>query len=304
MREYFFKTLTYVSVMLIFAAIGVFLRAFKIVKAEASETVSKLIVWVFLPLYTFRLLSRNFTVGIIESKLSFFITGVLVLAILFLVALILARFFAKGKDEEGIYIYGFSAPNFSYMGFVMVEAILGETALSNAVIFSLGLCVFIGSVGIYLITPGKKTGLLGVINPVIIATLVGMIFGLCRFPVNTLASEVIDAGTACLMPLVMIVVGMVAAEKSFFKLFTNFKVYVAAAIRLVAIPMLLYWILKSANISYDIIVVAVAIMGMPTDFNTIIFPKAFGGNSVTGAQLAIITNLLSLATLPFIFHVL
>jgi large-conductance mechanosensitive channel len=58
-----------------------------------------------------------------------------VLAIIFLVALILARIFTKNKEEEGIYIYAFSAPNISYLGFVMIEAILGKNALSECYTF-------------------------------------------------------------------------------------------------------------------------------------------------------------------------
>lgn len=304
MNVYFSVVLSRVAIMLIFIIIGFALRKLNVFKAGYPEALSSVLVWVFLPLYTFRILSRNFSVEIIEAGLTFFVTGVLVLAIMFLIALILSRIYTRNKGEEGIYVYAFSAPNFSYMGFILIESIFGEAALNNAVIFSLGLSVFIGSVGIYLITPRNKASLAAVVNPVIIATIAGMIFGLVRIPVPAMLNNITDAAVSCIMPLAMLIAGMVIAEKTLVKIFLNHKAYTASVIRLVVIPALLFAILKLANMNDDIIYVAVAIMAMPVDFNAIIFPKAYGGDAALGTQLAVVSSILSLITLPFILSLL
>lgn len=304
MNSYFSVVFWRIAVMLVFIAIGFFLRKINVFKSGYSEAVSSVLVWVFLPLYTFRMLSRNFVVSVIEDKLTYFVTGVLVLAIMFLIALILSRLYTRNKGEEGVYVYAFSAPNFSYMGLAIIETLLGASALLNATVFTLGLTVFIGSVGIYLITPRNKASLAAIFNPVIIATIAGMIFGLCRIPVPALLNNVTDAATCCIMPCAMLVAGMVAAEKTFLKVFLNHKAYTASIIRLLIIPLMLFVILKLAGINKDIIFVAVAIMGMPVDFNVIVFPKAYGGDATTGTQLAVISNILAIITLPLLIGLL
>ncbi len=304
MSVYFPKVFGYLIIMFIFIAIGFVLRAAKVLRSEASESISKLIVWVFLPLYTFRMLSRYFVTSVIEASLSVFVAGILALAIMFLVSLILSRIYTRNKNEEGIYIYSFSAPDFCYLGYAVIGGIFGESVLYNSMIFSLGITVFIGSVGIYLITPRNKTSFSAIVNPVIIATLLGMIFGMCKIPIHPVVNSVIDKANCVLMPLSMLVTGMVIAENSFVKTFLNHKVFTASLIRLILIPLILYGILKLAGVSENIILCAVAIMGMPMGVNTIIFPRAYGHGAGLGVGLAIVSAVLSLFSLPFIFNIL
>lgn len=304
MNSYFWIILSRIAVMLVFIAIGFFLRKINIFRPGYSEAVSSVLAWVFLPLYTFRMLSRNFTVTIIESKLTYFVSGILVLAVIFLAALILSRLYARAKGEEGIYVYAFSAPNISYMGLAVIETIVGAGALYNATIFTLGLTVFIGSVGIYLITPRNKASFAAIFNPLIIATIAGMVFGLCHIPVPAIIDKVTDAASVSIMPCAMLVAGMVLAEKTFLKIFLNHKAYTASVIRLVVIPLFVFVILKFAGMNKDVIFVAVTIMAMPVDFNVIIFPRAYGSDATAGTQLAVISNILSIITIPLIIGML
>lgn len=304
MRFYFNQTFSHMAVMLIFIAIGFFIKKIRVLKADASDTVAKLLMWVFLPLYTFRMLSSNFAVGIIETRLSLFVTGVLILAITFVVSLLLARIFTDNKTEEGVFIYAFSAPNYAYIGFFLINYVFGSNAYNNAVIFCVGLSAFIGSVGIYLLMPRKKMSFWYIVNPIIISTISGMIFGICWIRVPHFAGNVIDTASNCLLPLSMILAGITLAEKPFIQMFLNGKAYIAAAIRLIVIPAVVFAILKLANINKDIILVAVSMLSMPVCLNTIIYPKAFGSDATLGTQLVIVSHIFALITVPFWFSVI
>ena len=97
------------------------------------------------------------------------------------------------------------------------------------------------------------------------------------------------------------VTGFIIGEYDLKKLFKVKKVYILSAARLLIIPLLFYFGLKLFHAPEALLAIIVAYMAMPLGMNTILLPAASGGDTTAGASMALISNLLAIATIPLIF---
>jgi len=101
-------------------------------------------------------------------------------------------------------------------------------------------------------------------------------------------------------PCAMLLAGIVIGKQSLRKAFTNGRSYAASAIRLLGIPALVGAVMLLLGIGRNITVLAVLTLCMPCGLNVIIFPEAMDQDSTVGANLVIITSVLSIITVPLI----
>ncbi|NLD88425.1 MAG: hypothetical protein GX633_09250, partial [Clostridiales bacterium] len=97
-----------------------------------------------------------------------------------------------------------------------------------------------------------------------------------------------------------IMTGMVMGKQDIIKILKAPKAYIASLIRLVLLPMLIGVILLILNVRHDIVLVAIMTTAMPMGLNSVVFPEAFGGDSDTGAQVCLVSNLMGILTIPII----
>ena len=101
----------------------------------------------------------------------------------------------------------------------------------------------------------------------------------------------------------MVLAGVVIGGYNFKKLVTNTKVYVATLLRLIIIPACIMLVLKAFGTSKEIMTLALVAFAAPLGLNTIVYPAAFGGETQTGASMAMISSTLSVITIPLMYLV-
>ena len=304
MREIFLHTLSQTTVLFVFLLIGYFLRWRKILPDNTARVLSKLEMTVILPMMNFKSFSTNFTRETIREAGVTLISGAALLGVVFGLALLLAFVFAKERNERDIYIYSFTIPNFGYMGYALMLALYGDVMMFNMQVFCLPMSMFVYSLGMYLLSPQKKWNLRSFFNPSFISMLVGMLYGVSGLPRLNLVLNICTSGANCMAPLAMILTGFVIASRPPITLLKDIKVYIACAIRLLGLPgaaLLLCSLLGVPALYRTLIVVFLA---MPMGLNTIVFPEAAGGDSSTGAKMALISNVAGLVTIPLMLSLL
>ena len=60
-------------------------------------------------------------------------------------------------------------------------------------------------------------------------------------------------------------------------------------------------ILKLIGASYEIQLLSLICLATPLGLNTIVFPAAYGGETKTGASMAMISHVLSVITIPLMY---
>ena len=227
-----------------------------------------------------------------------------------IIGIVLAKVFAKERYLRKIYAYSFAVANFGFMGIAVVKGLYSSEVLFDYMMFTLPLNLYVYSYGIASLIPqnqGKGLKLKMFINPSFISLVVGAVFGLLSIQFPTWLSFVPQAVTLagnCMSPLAMLLTGFVIGDYSLKKLMREKKIYFASVIRLIFLPTIFVLVLKALHTDSAIVLVALCATAMPLGLNTIVFPAAYGADTTPGASMALISNLMSVITIPILFALL
>ena len=287
-----------IATLLVFGFIGWSLKTFRILSSDNLKLLSVLEVWVFLPAKMLTGFSRNFTVAYISQKYMLILLSCVLLTITVILCAWIVPKFVRDPYRQKIVRYSLTIPNYSYVGYALVESVYGDVMLLNMMIFALPMSVYVYTEGYRLLTNGDRVSLRKMVNPVFVAILIGCIIGITGCSVPEILQSVIQKAGDCMAPVSMLMAGITIADYNIKELLKERRLYQLAFVRLILMPVILC-VLLAAVFSRDIVVIAVILYAMPCGFNTIIFPKMIGEDCKTGAGLAFISSLLCIATIPF-----
>ena len=161
--------------------------------------------------------------------------------------------------------------------------------------------------GIIILIP-KKTGinpLKNLLNPVFIGMILGAAIGLFDLSkyLPKFFADTVSSASACMAPIAMILTGYVVANYDLKKLLTQGRVYFATALRLIVLPTIFVLGLKTLGADQTTLIVALMAYATPLGLNTVVFPAAYGGDTTTGASMALISHTIAVITIPLMFAV-
>lgn len=287
--------------------VGFILAKFKVLPDNAQKTLSKLENTVFIPCLVAGTFIENFTVERISSAWRLLLVSLAICVISIPIAILVSRLCAKDRYTQNIYTYGLVFSNFGFMGNAVVSAIFPDIFFEY-LIFTLPLWTVIylwGVPALLIAESGEKQSLKSrakaFLNPMFVAMIIGMIIGLTGLSVPSWVSSAVSSLGNCMSPVAMLLTGITVSAISFKATFTNYKIYIVSAVRLVLLP--LGFIGLSLLISFDgtVRICAIAALAMPLGLNTIVVPGAYGRDTSVAAGMAIISHLLSCITIPLIF---
>ena len=84
----------------------------------------------------------------------------------------------------------------------------------------------------------------------------------------------------------------------------NKKVYVATFLRLIVLPVFFIGFLMILGADPKTLTLALFAFGTPLGLNTVVFPAAYGGDTSTGASMAMISHTLCIITIPLLYVIL
>lgn len=262
-----------------------------------TGVLSFLLVNLFLPAKVFGTFSRNFTVPYFQHNYLTILVSLAFLCLLHFLSKALARMFYRESYMQRVMEYTFTISNYAYMGYALAEGIWGEKGLTDLIVFCIPFAIYTYTVGFLKLT-GNGKGFKRAINPMTVSILVGILFGLVAIPVPAPAQTVLSSASACVGPLSMLLTGITLSEFSVKEMLTDKKSYAIVLVRLVAIPLLVFAIVKGFSLPDQIALPALFVGAMPTGLNTIVFPKSVGEDPGPGARLAFLSHLISCVTIP------
>ncbi len=292
-----------VAVLLIFAVIGFVLAKANVINKAHSKVLSVLGVYVFMPAKFFKTFSGNFTPDYIAQKYHVLLISIGVLVVLVIVSHQLAKLFSKDHYVRNVCQYTMTIPNYGYMGYVLAEALYGEAALLNIMMFGLPISIYTNTEGYRMLTGAGKLSFSKIFNPMFIAMLIGCVWGYFALPVPEIAESVLSGTSSCVGPVSMILAGVVVAEQKLFSILTDFKVYVLVLLRLIVIPAVIGGVMYLV-FGREMATISLMIFAMPCGLNTIVFPKLVGKDCKMGAGLTLISTVGALFSIPFWLNIL
>lgn len=313
MLETFLATLSPMLVMFACMLIGFILRVKKLLAENADAVISKLENYICVPALILSTFMNYCTVESISEHYVLLLYSLLALAFAVLISYLLLGIFAKrGTYNGAIYRYALTFGNFGFMGNAIVPAILGAVdgeILYKYLLFTLPLNLAVYTWGITTLIPKeqrKGNPLKNLLNPIFIAVLVGAAIGLSGVNeyIPSFVITTVDYCKACMAPLAMILTGFVIGGHSIKSLLSNGKVYAATVLRLFIIPAIILVALKLLGASELVLTLALFAYATPLGMNTVVFPAAYGGETKTGASMAMISHTLCVISVPLMYALL
>ena len=297
----FTTTLQQMLFLFLCILIGYALNRSRILPAESDITISRLETYVFVPAVVFNSFRTYCTADNLLANTGGLLFFAGILAVYIALACILAPRFAADKAEEGIYRYALAIPNYGFMGNSIVLGLLGDAMLFRYLILTIPAGIISATAGVIWVTAGKKKfSPKMLINPQFIAMLIGMVFSLTHCPLPGFVDKTVTACASCFSPLAMVLTGFVIGKYPFKGLFRRRNVYWLTGLRLVLLPLICLGICRLMKIDADVTLLALIFSAMPLGLNTIVYPAAYGGDETLGANMAVISNLIGLITVPLI----
>ena len=102
-------------------------------------------------------------------------------------------------------------------------------------------------------------------------------------------------------PVAMLITGLVIGGYNIKSLVTDKASYFMSFLRLIAIPVIILSIVAWAGGRNELIILSLVAFAAPTGLNTIVFPAAYGGDTRPGASMVMISQLLSVITIPLLY---
>lgn len=307
LSDTFFATLSPMLVMFLCMIIGFAANKMKLAPENTATVLSKLENYFFVPALIINTFMKYCTIESVttEYKLILYCGAALIIALI--VSLSLSKVFA-GNDayKRNIYKYALAFGNFSFMGNAIVPAIMGEEMLYNYMLYILPLNVAVYTWGVMILIPkDKNTGgaIKNLLNPIFVSILIGAFLGLSGLAnsVPGFIKSTISNCSACMGPLAMILTGFVIGNYSISGLLKNKKVYIATFLRLLVLPSIFILLLHFMGANKNTLYLTLIAYGTPLGLNTVVFPAAYGGDTSTGASMAMISHTLCVITIPIMY---
>lgn len=314
------KTINQMLVIFILMAIGYVLRKKNIVDERAHANLSRMELFIFSPALTLSGQIEKCTPEALKKSGVIVLSSTIIILVVIIISGPISKLFVKDYKESrekdytrNVYRYAIALANYGFVGNFLIKEIWGMDMFFKYSMFTLGLSIACYAWGLYILIPKDRNQSVlknlrkGLLSPPIIALVAGILIGLLGLNkyIPPFANTVITNAGNCMGPIAMLLAGMVIGNYNIGELFKNVKVYILAALRLLVIPSLIIIALKLfgiESIDKDIIILAMIAYAAPIGLNTIVFPAAYGGETKTGASMAIISSTFAVVTIPLIYY--
>lgn len=216
---------------------------------------------------------------------------------------ILYRPFETSKKQ--VLNYATMISNAQFMGFIIVEAVLGEEGLVLAALAMIPGNIFTWTIALAQFT--KINGKDGIKNtlthPCFLSVVIGVFLAALRIPLPASLTDGIQRFGDCVMPVSMLIIGATLSQVKLGDIF-DWRLYYYSFIRLAGIPAVLYFAFTLLGLAPEVKSTIVLMAAMPAGTVTAMLAEKHGADASFASRLIFVSTLLSIFTLSIIYRLL
>ena len=284
-------------------AVGFYLNKKNILDQETSKKMSAMVVNFTAPLLIIS--SASQVAGDNQSVILLMLFSGLFLYFLFpVISLAAAKLVHAPSDCRGVYQCMVMLANTAFMGYPVVQALYGESAIFYTTIFNFGYNILFYTYGSFLmdkdagqaskfeprrlLSAGFLAGMVALIIPFSGITLPDMILQPCSFIGNITT------------PMSMLIVGSNMANYPIRDIFSEKRIYVMAFIRLLVMPVLTAAYMSLLTDDPLLICMTAMTIGMPVGSMVAMASSKYEKQGRIGSISVVMTTMCSMATIPIL----
>lgn len=225
----------------------------------------------------------------------------------FALAFLVPKLLRAPAERAGVLRFMIVFGNVGFMGFPVVAAVFGDSAVFYASMFNMPFNLLVYTVGALMVSGGKgdlKLDWKLLASPCVLASAAALLIALVRIPIPAVVGQSLDLLGQVTTPAALMVIGSTLAQLPLKSVLGGPRVWAAGAVRLVGFPVLLWFILRPFVVSELILGIAVVIGGMPVASMGTMMCIQYGGDQKLASQGTFVTTLCSVLTIPLLAAVL
>ena len=236
-----------------------------------------------------------------------FAAAIAMYALLPIVGMLIAKIIRCKPENTGLYVFMTVYTNASFMGFPVIESVLGPKALFYGAIFCMIFNITCFSIGVkeinYPESSGAKKSLKEIfLHPGVWSAIVAVIIYFIHPTIPRVITGPISSVGKLTSALAMILMGASLAKIPVKQIFSEVRPYVFILIRQVAIPLLAWPVLSMLIADPVILGVTMIILAMPTANMAVMFAIEYDRNETLAAKNVFLSTLLSIVLLPLVLY--
>ena len=302
-----FEIILRVLIIFALALFGIVAKFLGIIDSRTCASLSNILIYFTYPSLIFSSITSEVKW---ERLVSGFLTPVLtvvVVAAMFLMGKIFARLLKQNSQTSRVFVLLCSIPNSGFLGIAVIYSLLGEVAMPFAVLYEFGLGLFFWTVIIGQLRDDKTAGLGAslkkLLNPAIIATLVGLIINFFKIPLPEIITVPVKTMGSANTPLAMLLVGYTLTTLQF-KPGNVWNLVTLSFLKLAICPLIAYLIMMPFRIDPMVRMVILIQSTMPSMSSTSVFALKYGGDVDFSTTTVLVTTVLSIITIPLFIFIL
>ncbi len=310
MSSEFLSILGQMATLFFVIAIGYIVKKAKVMDEVMDKKLSSLILNTALPAM---ILGSVLTADELPGPIDILITMGLAcasFAVMTALALLVTKLLGIHDGHKGVFRFMLTFGNVGFIGFPVLTAIFGSSALIYGSIFNLPFNFLVFTMGVWFIAQDSgrgakvKMGLKTFLTPANIACLVAIVLTLANVhsvPVLGDAAETLGSFTT---PGALLIIGSSLANLPVKGLIGGPRLWIASLVRLVVAPVVVWALFRMLPIDATLIDIMVVLCAMPVATNGTMLCYQYGGDSRTMAQGTFVTTVLSIITIPILVMVI
>lgn len=210
-------------------------------------------------------------------------------------------FFNKGeRTQSGVYKFASMYGNCGYMALPLAKAILGAEGVFYCSVVIMVFNIFSFTHGIYIMgaQEGKFSFKKLIINPGSIGVIIGLPLFLLGVELPTVLASPIGSLASLNTPIAMLIFGTYLANTDLKTMFTDKNIYTVAAIKLLAIPLIMFGFFRLLNIPPTLATAMTVSASAPSANNTVVLSGKYNLDTGLASKTVALVSFISIITMP------
>ncbi len=217
------------------------------------------------------------------------------------------------QPEVGIYRFMVAFANVGFIGYPVTQAIFGDRALFYTCVFNLPFNFLAYSIGAVFIQKSSQVAEGGgtgqgksaisyktFLTPCLISSVIAIVLAFTGWKGPAVVGNVCEMLGNITTPAALLIIGSSLAEMPVKEMFSNGKVYALALVRLLLLPVVMYFIYRGFVMDALLLGECVIISAMPVATNGTMLCLQYQADEKLMAQGTFITTLASMVTIPLL----
>lgn len=208
------------------------------------------------------------------------------------------------KRNNAIFKFGSVYGNMGYMALPLAQAVLGSEGVFYCSAGVIMFQVFCFTHGVWVMNRGnegetKFRAKNLIVNPGVIAVLIGLPLFLLKLNMPEIITKPIQFIGSMNTPLAMLMLGTYMSNAGLKTIFKNKEQYLTAAIKIIAVPLVMLGILKLTGLVTGTLLTAAIIQASaPSANNTVMFSAKYGRDTGVASKTVAFVSFASVLTMP------